>query len=96
MSTSASARERLDFVLRDLTRRYLPSGDLHEGETTLAKIVAERDDPFRVLISTILSQRTRDEMTDVASRQLFAKYDTASAIAAADVRDLERLIRPVG
>lgn len=96
MSTSASARERLDFILRDLTRRYLPSGDLHEGETTLAKVVAERDDPFRVLISTILSQRTRDEMTDVASRQLFAKYDTPHTIAAADPGDLERLIRPVG
>jgi endonuclease-3 len=82
--------------MRDLSRRYLPAGDLHQGETALAKIVAEKEDPFRVLISTILSQRTRDEMTERASRDLFAKYDTPRAISAADVRDLERLIKPVG
>ncbi len=82
--------------MRDLARRYLPDGDLRQGETALAKIVAEREDPFLVLISTILSQRTRDEMTEQASRQLFAKYDTPQGIAHADRGDLERLIKPVG
>lgn len=82
--------------MRDLGRRYLPAGDLRRGETALAKIVAEREDPFLVLISTILSQRTRDEMTELASRQLFAKYDTPKAIATADREDVERLIKPVG
>src|SRR5437762_269362 len=82
--------------MRDLAARYLPAGDLHQGETALAKIVAEREDPFLVLISTILSQRTRDEMTERASRQLFAKYDTPRALADADPGDLERLIKPVG
>jgi endonuclease III len=96
LTTSASLRERIPFIMRDLARRYLPDGDLHRGETALAKIVAERQDPFLVLISTILSQRTRDEMTDVASRQLFAKYDTPEALAAADPSDLEQRIRPVG
>lgn len=96
MSTSTRARDRIAFVMRDLSRRYLPAGDLHEGETALAKIVAETEDPFRVLISTILSQRTRDEMTEKASRQLFAKYDTPEAIAAASPDDLKRLIQPVG
>src|SRR5437764_14996278 len=82
--------------MRDLARRYLPAGDLRQGEAALAKIVAEREDPFLVLISTILSQRTRDEMTERASRQLFAKYDTPRALADADPVDLERLIKPVG
>jgi len=82
--------------MRDLAGRYLPAGDLHQGETALAKIIAEREDPFLVLISTILSQRTRDEMTERASRQLFAKYDTPRAMADADPSDLERLIKPVG
>src|SRR5436853_2995027 len=82
--------------MRDLARRYLPAGDLRQGETALAKIIARREDPFLVLISTILSQRTRDEMTDVASQQLFSKYDTPQAIADADRADLERLIKPVG
>jgi len=96
LTTSASARDRIDFIIRDLSRRYLPGGSLHDGETALAKIVTETEDPFLVLISTILSQRTRDEMTERASRQLFAKYKTPEAIAAADVADLERLIKPVG
>lgn len=96
LSTSASHRDRIDFIMRDLAGRYLPSSDLRDGGTALAKVIAETEDPFRVLISTILSQRTRDEMTDRASRQLFAKYDTPQAMAAADVGDLERLIRPVG
>lgn len=96
MSTSTRARERIELVLRELARRYLPSGDLHEGETALAKITAETEDPFRVLIATILSQRTRDEMTERASGALFARYDTPEVIAVAPVADIERLIRPVG
>jgi endonuclease-3 len=96
LTTSASIHDRIPFIMRDLAARYLPSGELRRGGTALAKIVAKREDPFLVLISTILSQRTRDEMTDVASSQLFAKYDTPRAIAAADRADLERLIKPVG
>lgn len=96
MTISASARDHVEEILRDLSRRYLPHGDLHEGETALAKLVAETEDPFKVLISTILSQRTRDEMTEKASVQLYAKHATAEAIANARVEELERLIRPVG
>ncbi|MBI4362990.1 MAG: endonuclease III [Euryarchaeota archaeon] len=54
------------------------------------------EEPFPVLISTILSQRTRDEVTEEASRRLFARYSTPEAMARASPRDLERLIRPVG
>jgi len=96
LTTSAPVRERIPFIMRDLAARYLPAGDLRQGGTALAKIIAEREDPFLVLISTILSQRTRDEMTDIASGRLFSKYDTPQAIAAADRSDLERLIKPVG
>lgn len=53
-------------------------------------------DPFRVLITTVLSQRTRDEVTERASEKLFSKYGTASALAHADVKDIEELIREVG
>ena len=31
-------------------------------------------DPYKVLVRTILSQRTRDENTDQATNNLFAKY----------------------
>ena len=93
MRTSKAARA--ETVLDDLVRRYLPAEDLASGTTALAKVRAETEDPFRVLIATILSQRTRDEWTDVASRRLFARYPDAPRLAAADVRTVERLIRPV-
>ncbi len=53
-------------------------------------------DPFRVLITTVLSQRTKDANTDKASRALFAKYRTPKQLANARLKDIERLIRPSG
>jgi endonuclease-3 len=53
-------------------------------------------DPFRVLISTVLSQRTKDENTYIASQRLFSKYKNAAELAAAPLDDLMELIRPAG
>ncbi len=53
-------------------------------------------DPFHVLISTVLSQRTKDENTNVASGRLFARYDTPKALAEAPVDEIRALIRPAG
>ncbi len=58
--------------------------------------VFEDRNPYRVLIRTILSQRTRDENTDRASFQLFSQYPTMDDIANADPVVLEPLIRPAG
>jgi len=56
----------------------------------------EGGNPYRVLIRTILSQRTRDENTDQASALLFSKFKSVHEIAQADVQDIEDLIRPAG
>ena len=53
-------------------------------------------EPFRVLISTILSQRTKDENTHLATEQLFAKYDTPKKLASAKPENIYDLIRPAG
>ncbi len=53
-------------------------------------------DPFQVLVGTILSQRTRDEATDVASAALFARFPDPRRLAAAPERELLALLRPVG
>jgi endonuclease-3 len=58
--------------------------------------VFEDGDPYRVLIRTILSQRTRDENTDRASAQLFSNYHNMEEIASSNPQDLEPLIRPAG
>lgn len=56
----------------------------------------EYSDPFKVLVSTILSQRTRDENTEEASRRLFEVYEDADAIARAEPGDLYALIKASG
>ncbi|WP_214044500.1 endonuclease III [Methanomethylovorans sp.] len=54
------------------------------------------DDPFYVLISTVLSQRTRDDITIPATEKLFKVYGSAAAMAGADPEDIEELIKDVG
>ncbi len=51
---------------------------------------------FQVLISCLLSLRTRDEQTAAASARLFAVADTPEGIAALPVERIEKLIYPVG
>jgi len=53
-------------------------------------------DPFRILISTVLSQRNRDEMTDIAAKNLFKKYNTPKQLAKANTRNIEKLIKKSG
>ncbi|MHB8810223.1 MAG: exodeoxyribonuclease III [Desulfobulbaceae bacterium] len=59
-------------------------------------IAAQSKDPFQVLVATILSARTRDEVTAAACRRLFKEAATPEALAAIPVTRLEQLIRPVG
>jgi endonuclease-3 len=68
---------------------------LLRGHYGLSKKVWNKD-PFTVLIGTILSQRTRDEQTAEASRALFSRFDTPRKLARANVKEVERLIRPAG
>lgn len=51
---------------------------------------------FKVLVSTILSQRTRDESTSVAAENLFAEFGSIEELASAPVSRIEELIRSVG
>ncbi|MDW8044744.1 MAG: endonuclease III [Nitrososphaerota archaeon] len=58
--------------------------------------ISQRRDPFQVLISTIISSRTKDEITREASKRLFGRYKDAYELSQADERDIERLIKPAG
>lgn len=55
-----------------------------------------REEPFEVLIGTILSHRTRDENTEKVTEALFKVYPTPKAIAEAPLKDLEKIVRPTG
>ena len=67
-----------------------------EGISHLDELANKVRDPFKILISTILSARTRDANTKEATETLFKNYDTSNLIAEADVEDLERLIKKSG
>ncbi len=68
-----------------------------QNPTALQEISDSADgDPFRVLISTVLSHRTKDPTTAKASSRLFAKYRNAVALSKGDSRTIARLIKPVG
>ena len=59
-------------------------------------IAAQTQDPFKVLVATILSARTKDEVTAEAARRLFARAETPEQLAKLTVAELEKLIFPVG
>lgn len=63
---------------------------------SVTQIAQDHRNPFRVLISTIISLRTKDEVTSAASRRLFAEADTPSAIAALGEAEISKLIYPAG
>ena len=56
---------------------------------------SQKDDPFQILISALLSARTQDATTLAASTQLFATARTPEAMAKLSVRQIEKLIYPV-
>jgi endonuclease-3 len=62
----------------------------------VSQIARRRRDPFRILVSTVLSLRTKDEVTDAASKRLFAIADTSKKLATTPVRLIEKAIYPVG
>ena len=59
--------------------------------------IARRDrDPFRILVSTLLSLRTKDDVTEAASARLFALADTPRSLSRLATRTIARAIYPVG
>ncbi len=67
-----------------------------EGEAHLDQLAKKKQDPFKILISTILSARTRDSNTKIATEKLFSKFKTPKTIAEADIDEVEQLIKSSG
>ena len=65
-------------------------------EPAVEKISADaREDPFRVLIATMLSAQTKDAVTHAAATRLFRVARSPRAMAALPTGRIERLIYPV-
>ena len=71
--------------------------EAQRGNTALKEIsVEDSSDPFKVLIGTILSQRTRDENTRKAVKELFSFFKNAEELANGRINTIEKLIRSTG
>jgi endonuclease III len=62
----------------------------------VTEVSQRRRDPFEVLVTTILSLRTKDEVTREAARRLLEKVHTPQDIIDIPEQELARLIFPVG
>lgn len=65
--------------------------ELYSAATELA-----HENPFQLLIATILSAQTTDRSVNLVTPELFRRYPTALDLAAADPAEVERLIKPTG
>jgi endonuclease-3 len=54
------------------------------------------ENPFQLLVATVLSAQTTDLRVNQTTPALFAKYPTPEQMAAADPVDLEQILRPTG
>lgn len=82
---------RVERVLRELAR-HIDGMELPAIEKISE---SQQEDPFQVLIATLLSARTQDATTLAASTRLFARARTPRTMAALPVKEIERLIYPV-
>ncbi|MFH1721020.1 MAG: endonuclease III [Candidatus Altiarchaeota archaeon] len=79
--------DRIEKVMLRLKKRY------PKGVSMLASV---GPDPFKVLISTILSARTKDENTARVSAILFSRFTDAASLSRAPIDEIENLIKSIG
>ncbi|MCK5599712.1 endonuclease III [bacterium] len=83
-----SSLEKILKILEGEYRKWQPP--------VLAYQKARGYEPFRVLISTLLSLRTKDQVTKDATGKLFSKVKNVKQLRAVPVEEIEKLIYPVG
>jgi endonuclease-3 len=69
-----------------------------EDEVPVVTRISRSDEgsPFLVLVSTLLSLRTKDETTELAMERLTAKVKTPGDLLELSIKELEKIIYPVG
>lgn len=65
--------------------------------TALKQLQAEESgDPFKILIGTILSSRTRDENTTKVVKTLFKRFRNAKELAEGNIEEVKRIVHSIG
>lgn len=84
-----------DIKINDIVKILKEELDL--GEMPIVSHLAQSErDPFVILISTLLSLRTKDEVTAVATDRLFALASTPEAMLKVPQAKIAKVIYPVG
>lgn len=82
---------RVDRFVEMIEERY------HQWDPPIVTFISARGaTPFQILVSTLLSLRTKDEVTGKACSRLFAVAQTPEEILKLDEDELKKLIYPVG
>jgi endonuclease III len=79
--------ERYISEIMNTLKSYYPSTE----KTTLNRM-RSNPEAFRILISCLLSLRTQDKNTEIASKKLFEVADTPEKILSLPIKQLEKLI----
>jgi endonuclease-3 len=82
----------LERVIKILKKEIL------KWKTPAVGVIADQsiDRPFATLISTVLSLRTKDKVTEEASHRLLKRASAPEVLASMPVKEIEQLIYPVG
>jgi endonuclease III len=87
MMQDGNIRTIISLIEKDIKKKELP---------IVTKLAEENRDPFKVLISTLLSLRTKDEVTSVATEKLFALATTPAEMEKLKEQEIQKAIYPVG
>jgi endonuclease-3 len=89
-------RKIMDLKTFEKAFRILKKESKNWNAPVVAFMGRNGNDPFKILISTILSLRTKDQTTAQASDRLFKVADTPEKILKLSEKGIEELIYPVG
>lgn len=67
-----------------------------ENPPLVTELAEKKKPPFHLLVATVLSSRTRDEVTGPAARRLLTRAATPEKLALLSEEEIARLIYPVG
>ncbi len=80
--SNLSSTKKVELLINVLKKRY--------------RLNNKTKDSYKVLISTLLSQRTRDELTERVSSELFLNYNKPNDFISLSEEEIASLIKPVG
>ena len=61
-----------------------------------AKCELKHSSHFQLLVAVVLSAQTTDEKVNSVTKQLFLKYPNAERLSKAKIKDVEKIIKPLG